>query len=178
MSTDPEDLFWTELKGVIKTAWPEMVDGVTTVAGSIRRSSQLNRENWETLINSEKLEPPYVVIGLGDAPQEDMAADSMNFRQSVDVYYVTLAKDVNAWIDAADHSKGKDIQAYLRRKGRDLRTGLVHYDNTGFALSGRHPVVDASESNPANEVFYQLEANMQAVRVHFDALYGDPLGVD
>lgn len=166
--------FRTDLKALISSAWPEIVNGKGSVAGSIQWESKLNRENWENLVNDGKLTPPYVIIEYSMTPADDEGPnDCMMHRAMASVWYVTDENDSNAWINAGDHSQGKDIASYLSDKARTFIEAVWHYTGTAFDLLGKAPSWDVGSSNAANKVFYDLLSKKQAVEIRLPLLLGE-----
>lgn len=144
-----EDAWWSALAPLIDASWPEIT--------AVERSSSINRANWENLVLGNELRTPYAIVELGPQTQEDWGTDNQSFRQPVFIYYVCDAEDPGAAI-GGDPANGFDVQAFVLDKLHALRIAMIAYATGGFQIAATHPTVDVSETNPANAVFYSLEA--------------------
>lgn len=163
MATFDEEA-WVALKDCIKAVWPEIVEG------RIERSQSINRVNWQELINRAALESPYVIIHLGAAVPQDWGMDNQYFRHQVEIYYIADTDDPFA--ARGTNPETYDITAYTLKKVGKLRNFLIKYEGDGFALLDEHPVIDVSDENPANKVFYTLQAKKFGAMIAFAMLVG------
>lgn len=140
----------------------------------VHRSPSLNRADWENLVVSGTLVSPFAIVETGEQKPDDWGTSNQAFRQSVTITYVCQADDPNAAI-GGNPANGYDATVYVLNKLHTLRTTLLAYNSAtpGLQLAAKHPSIDVSEKNVANEVFYRLQASKFGGRLTAELLVGD-----
>jgi hypothetical protein len=132
--------FLTELKGVIKTVWPD----VTT----LHRVTQIQRTHWLNQVEKGKITLPFGVIQIGPVSKiGEWGAGNTVLRPEVSVYYVMYQEGANL-TDVVD-DRLMEFQKYL----------LEHSFATFQIPDDTEISFDSSESNVVNQLF--LENNLQ-----------------
>lgn len=134
-----------EVYGIIVTTWPEV--------NAQMREVRAARINWQNLIEEFQqngtggLEPPYVVVmaGIKEPEREFAPLDDSWFRLPIMVFYIANApvETIEAKIEALQDAF-------------DPGTTFSWFQTTD------HGSIDASEGNPAMEVFLQANVPLAA----------------
>ena len=156
-----QEAWFSALVGVVQSTLPE----ITT----IYRAQSMNRANWLNLIKRNKVSPPWMVIETLEQFQEDWGRDNYMFRQPVHMYYISANNSASALVTGG----GYDITRYTLNRTQLLRDSLITYNGPGFQLQADYPKIDPSERNPANLVFYTLQAQYFACQLSARLLFGE-----
>ena len=143
--------FWVDIRTAITTVWPEV--------GVNYRAIQMEKVNWENLLNSGGIVPPYVVIHVPPVQEsEDWGVCNLTFTPTVSLYYI--AQDASG-LPAALEAKIKAMQDYLKSA---TFTAIQ-------LLEGQS--VDVTEANAVNVSMLEAAMPFSAGCLTFTCLVGE-----
>lgn len=140
--------------------YQDIADRLTSVltVTKVYRTQRLNRKNWESMVNGGILVAPYLILESGLETAVDYAMDSQAYKLHISAYYVV---DLSA-------NAVEEVAALMQA----ARTALWGSALTTCSLMNQVPLLDCTDTNPANAIFYELQANKFAGMLTFDAIVG------
>lgn len=158
------DLFntvWVALEPVVQTAWPD--------ATVLFRASQSRRINFRQLIEDGALTAPFAVAQPMPAlPSELGPVNGRCYVLPVALYYVREG----FLSGTADVTAYAIVERQCEAKAKAMVDALLDYTGGSFQLF-TEPVVDASETNPANALFAENGTNLWSGMASAELLVGE-----
>lgn len=131
---------------------------ILTVTTKTYRTQRLNRKNWQTMVNGGQLVTPYLIIESGLETPTAYAMDSQAYKLHISLYYV---------VDLTENAV-EEVTALMQA----VRTAFWQTPLTTCSLMNEAPLMDCTDTNPANAIFFELQANKFAGMLTFDAVVG------
>lgn len=157
---------WESLLAAIQEAWPEIRENSV-----ILRVSQANRLNWADVMDRidegalSDYEPPWVLAQTGTrSPDPTWGLTNTVYRLPVWVYYIQGTTEET------------DVAAAVLAKLHALRDRLHFGEYAGFQVV-EEPMLDASDENPANTVFFDRNAHLFAGLLQVSLQIGETAAV-
>jgi hypothetical protein len=145
------DDFWDDLRSLITSACPEVT--------SIWRVTQVERVNWQQMVEAGTLIPPYAVVVLPILPQQpSRGAGNVVFVASPTIYYIAK----NAGPDIGMDIEARLVAMLMKLLGTAYRWTIVE-NSFSFGVS---------EDNPANMVFIAQNQPFTSGTFSFQTMIG------